>query len=324
MLRSIFSQDWKESPAHLLLLSKFRNPHSIDDYSKRDEWKDVLNEEPSKAIKRMINDGYIVKGDLAYTLSYKYKVSELKILLGDSGLIKSGRKYELVTRLIDADKSGMRKMVKGIDVYICSDLGQELAEEYLAREKTNRQRTEKLVLSALFKHDFRKASKLVANFEANQVFPRGMGIEWNNYDTSQDVIVLKNIFTRKPKALANMDDEDLEPIRVAAGMFQLMWNKGQVANWLLENSKTDLDFEPDRFADMLFSYAKFNEVIQDCRKSGYKYVEIYTCNDNLVCDSCKKISGKKHKLSEVPELPFDHCTSAEGCRCWASPSFLRC
>jgi hypothetical protein len=51
-------------------------------------------------------------------------------------------------------------------------------------------------------------------------------------------------------------------------------------------------------------------------RNGKKIVYIISCaNDSLVCPACKKLSGKRFKISEVPELPYEQCTSEMGCRC---------
>ena len=54
MLRSLVGTDWRKSPAHLLLLSKFLEPRTVEDFSKSDNWKEVLKEPPQQAIRRSL------------------------------------------------------------------------------------------------------------------------------------------------------------------------------------------------------------------------------------------------------------------------------
>lgn len=44
-------EDWKSSPAHLLLLSEFRYGSFPEHYTDAEHWKSALGEEPAKAIR---------------------------------------------------------------------------------------------------------------------------------------------------------------------------------------------------------------------------------------------------------------------------------
>ena len=317
MLRSIFS-DWRKSQAHLLLLSKFRSPRRIDDFAKKEEWEEVLKEKPEKAIKRFVKEGYVNKGDLVFKISYKYKVNDLKKILEERGLKKSGRKDELINRLIESDPSGMSKLSKGIDIYICTDIGEKIVEDYLETENKKREVVEKQTIFELSKHNFRKSSKLIANYEAGQVFPRGIGMDWKNYDTKDDELFLIILFSRKPKILSDISDKELEPMRIGAGMFRLKWNRGQVNNWLSSLNLSKMAIEPEQISNLLYLHAHFLKELRECRELDIKHVEINSSNDPLVCSACKRIIGKKIRLDKVPELPYEKCTSESGCRCGIS------
>ena len=88
MLRSLLGPDWRKSPAHLLLLSKFLQPPDAQKLSEADYWKPVLKEAPDKAIKRFVDEGMLLPASLSGLLSYRYKVDDLKPLLKERGLSK--------------------------------------------------------------------------------------------------------------------------------------------------------------------------------------------------------------------------------------------
>jgi hypothetical protein len=319
MFRSLFGTDWKKSPAHLLLLTKFLSPRQFEDFTKSNEWKNVLGEEPEKAINRFQKEGFIVIGDLPLQMSYKFGIKHLKSMLKERGLIQSGRKEEMIDRLIQADRNRMQKEVGRLLVFVCTEQGIKMANGYLEAEKEKLVMVEKRTIEALSKHDFLRACKTNANYEAEQVFPRGVGMDWKNYDPSSDLVLLNYIFTRIPKALKHLSniqfsDIQLEPYRIAASMFVLRWNVGQVENWLVQNINNE---KPDyRISMMLHSHAHFLRELEQMKKAGIKVVEISTCNDSMVCPTCKKLASKKYKINEVPELPIEKCTSENGCRCW--------
>ena len=315
MLRSLLGFDWKKSSAHLLLLSKFLSPRKVEDFAKSDDWEAALREAPQKTIKRFAEEGMIEPASLAGLLDYKYKVSDLKKMLKQRGLPVSGRKADLIARLVQADPKGMRKATHGLAVLLCSEQGRVIAEQHLAREEEKRARVEHQVLSALQERKFREASQLVSSFEAEQVFPRGLNIDWKNYDPTHDVAMLETMFRSKLKVLARLSGEQLDQLRVAAGMMHL-WGNNKAREWLPPGFETRLTMDNDAVARMIVSHASHQINMAQYRKAGVKTVEIRTANDRLVCHACRELAKKEYKLNQVPELPYEECTSEMGCRCW--------
>lgn len=323
MFRSLFGSsqrknskmDWQKSKAHLLLLSKFLEPRSLDNISKSESWQEVLRESPQNTIDRFLSDGVIVEAGLNEHLAYKFKVTELKTILKRYNLPVSGRKDDLIARLIQADSQGMKDAVADITVYCCTEQGREIAEQYLNDEKEHRIQVEQSVREALRGREFQKASQLVATFEAGQVFQRGINIEWKDYDPKQDVVVLGNIFDIVPKALAEIKPEFLEELQIAAGMMYL-WGTNRGTQWLSNNADTQIKIDNSVAIGMLHSHAIYLREIADYKRRGIKRLRILNANDPLVCDECKKLADKTYRLDEIPSLPYEKCTCEFGCRCW--------
>ena len=100
--------DWQKSPAHMRLLSKFLRPRVAEDFSKTSGyWEKQLGETPQKAIERFLDEGVLVHADFSEHLTSKFKVTELKGMLEVRGLPVSGRKSELISRLVHADPEGL-------------------------------------------------------------------------------------------------------------------------------------------------------------------------------------------------------------------------
>jgi hypothetical protein len=312
MLRSILGFDWRESPAHLLFLSKFLNPRAMDDFTQSDTWKVALKEAPKEAMRRFLDEGLLEQASLNGLLSYKYKVSELKSMLKQQGLPVSGRKAELIERLVQADPEGMRKAARGLSVLQCTEKGRTIAEEHLAQEKETRAKVEEQTLQALRQHRFREASQAVAAFEAQQVFPRGIGTDWKHHNPTHDVAMLKVIFQANPKILSALNDEQMKHLRLAAGMMHL-WGTNQARSWLPDGFETGLIMDNDTAARMILFYASHQRSIAQYRAAGVRKVEILATDNS--CAACKKLAKKKYKINEVPELPYEKCTSEMGCRC---------
>jgi len=318
MLRSLFGFDWRKSNAHLLLLSKFIRPKTMGGFTRSDAWKTALGEGPERAIKRFLKEGMLTQADLTAQLDYKFKVSELKDMLRKRGLPVSGRKIDLIQRLVQADPEGMKQAVTGLKVLVCTKEGRKIAEEYLASERAKRSKVEQQVMEYLRRRKFKDASVTVASYEAEQVFPRGMGIDWKHYNPAHDITILNFIFARKPKILARLDDEQSLILRLAAGMMYLWGTNRAKKEWLPPDFETGLSMDNHAAARMFIFHATYLVNIANYKKSGVvKRVEILAAPDS--CDACKKISGKRFKLGEVPELPYEHCTHEMGCRCTLLP-----
>lgn len=313
----MFGLEPQKLNAYLLLLTKFRQPQALENFSQSDSWSIALGERPEKVVKDFLNKGMLVQTDLRSHLAYKFNTTELKAMLKKRGLRVSGRKDDLMQRLIEADKEGMSKAVAGITVLHCSEQGREASEQYLADRKKDRDKAGERVLEYLKEHKFKEASYVVSSFEAAQVFQRGIGIDWKNHDPNRDIEILNTIFGIKPKILDKLNDSEMVVLRRAAGMMYL-WGANEAREWLPTDFQTRLSVDSDAAARMFVFYASQRVKLNNYRQSGVvKHVEILAEQDP--CDDCKKISKTRYKLDEVPELPNESCTSEKGCRCTLIP-----
>jgi hypothetical protein len=304
--------DWKTSEAHLLLLSKFLNGQEIDYFTKWGNWEQALNEEPQKAIECFVDEGMLKIADLETIVSYKYKVSDLKSLLRQRGLAVSGTKDELVKRILQADEAGVSKLTVGIKLLTCTQTGREVAQQYLDSEKEKHLQVEEQVIGYLVKRMFKEASSAVAEYEAGQVFARGMGVDWKHYNPNRDIQMLQNIYDNKPQILNKLDDSKLDSLRLGAAMM-LLWGTNQATKWIPADFETGLSMDIDVAARMLLFNAQSIVTLKQFKEMGIEYVEVLGTPDS--CESCKEIAGKIYRLSEAPILPNPNCTHEMGCRC---------
>jgi hypothetical protein len=319
--------NWQGSPAHMLFLSKFLSRKTIDYYDMREEWKAALGEHPQEAIKRYLDDDMIKYSDLHDLLDYKYKVPELKVMCKERDLPVSGRKGDLINRVIQANPEAAQNAVRGLKVLQCNEKGSVVAKQYLACEEEKRKSVELQVLEALQNGKLKEACLIAASHEAEQVLPRfsfgsGQGNDpirdkekWKNYNSTEDLAFLNLIFQNRPKLLARLTEDQLRAVRIMAGMQYLC---GYVeTNLLPDDFKTELPIDNEMLPEMIYNYAKHQTDMDDYRKSGITQIEILTCgpNDPSCCPACQKLGKKKYKIDEVPELPYEKCTSNLGCRC---------
>jgi hypothetical protein len=160
---------------------------------------------------------------------------------------------------------------------------------------------------------FKEASLAVANYEAEQVFSRGMGIDWKYHNPKHEIEILNSIFNNRPEILSKLGDAKLEPLRMSAAMMEI-WGENTASKWLPASFETGLSINNDNAARMLLFNSRNKETLKQYSESGVvQYVEILATPES--CESCKMLESKRYKVSEAPKLPNPNCTHELGCRC---------
>ena len=100
--------------------------------------------------------------------------------------------------------------------------------------------------------DFRAASLLVAAYEAKQPVPRGMGVNWGNYNPDSDVDGLSAIFSDPlPETITGVRVEAIETLRITAGLMWLFGVSRPYRRWLPRDFESSLTLSGDACAQML-------------------------------------------------------------------------
>ncbi len=312
-------KNWRNSLPHMHLLSNFLRFDAPSRYENAEYWSTALQETPQSAIERFLKEGILEKAvNLNDLLDFKFKASDVKAMLKARNLKISGDKATMIARLADSAPEEMKEITKDIILFRCSAAGKEIAERYLEAEKNKKSLAEQEVLLALENKEFSRAAKIVADYEAAQVFPRGIGIDWNKYDTNADVRSLEVIFNETPGILKGMQQAQLQKLRVAAAMMHL-WGTNRARPWLPDGFETGIHLDADSATSMIVSYCWYKKHLAEYKKRGLKTVEVSGANDKDTCSECRQISGKKYPLDKVPELPCPKCTCTLGCGCQVLP-----
>jgi hypothetical protein len=306
-----FGLDWRKSPAHLLLLTKFLRPRAPEEFPP-DCWQAVLRETPRKAIKRYWRKGLLEEPSLAEYLDYSCRPSELRKMAHQRGLGTEGAKSELIERLIDADAAGMKAAVRDVRLLHCTDRGRAIASQFLAQRAETRAKLADTVLTALLRGRLREATQRVAAFEAGQTLPRTVGPRWQNYNTAADYAVLKAIFQGRPGILTGLSSGQVECLQLAAAMMHLCGSE-ECQAWLPPGFETPLRIDNDAAARMIL-YSAYHR----CKAASFLAAGVETVGIQArpnPCPACATIAQQAYPLSGVPELPYDGCSHELGCRC---------
>ena len=103
-------------------------------------------------------------------------------------------------------------------------------------------------------------------------------------------------------------------MRIAAAMMEL-WGTNTAIRWVPNDFETGIPLDSDAASRMFVFHANHRRNIEGYKEAGVKTVEVSSIRDSNTCAACKKISGKKFTLNNVPELPYAKCTCDIGCRC---------
>ena len=311
------SVDWRTSNAHLLLLSRFLYAQKARDaYSL--QWDSVLGEPSKDAIDRFISEGLLVPSSLSAKLTYTFKAAEIKALLKEYKLPVSGRKEQGIERLVTVVPEEMTVKVAHLDIMECSSEARVIADRFVSERNAEKKSAHANSLEQLRLGDFLSASLTVAQFEAKQVFPRGLGIDWTNPNMERDVQLLNAIFNSRPKILTGLVESEWNPLRVSSAMMHL-WGTNRASEWLPPDFVGISKLDNDTVARMVLFHAQHRTNIESWRrdKMEIKMVELLGSDDS--CPACKKLAGKRFSIDKIPELPYEKCTHPMGCRCEALP-----
>ena len=302
-----------KSPAELLLLSRFKSAATLDTLSRPEDWARVLRTAPAKAIRKFIAAGLLQAADLEMSIQSGFSGNQLKSLAKERGLPISGTKKALAQRLASADAGGITKLLSGRQFYICTATGQAAVEEFVSANLRAKQDAETSSLTALQLGKLRDACFIVGRYESRQVFPRGLGMDWNIYGRGSELRTLELIFNTCPARFAKLPSEKLTILRAAAGMLHI-WGVSDASPWL-----NDLQLEGELWpaavaARMVLFLAQHHQRVEEFRAAGFSKVVVYA-SDSDQCPECQKHAGKKYRLDKVPNVPFDRCTCPNGCLC---------
>jgi len=276
-------------------------------------WDQVLPRPRAKQVARFLAEGLIEPADLATKLSCRLTGIELKSLLRERGLAVSGRKDASIARLIAADANGAATLVAGVDAYVCTPSGKQIAEEFTAQEKEEARRAREISLQRLRANDLRGAWTAVYEFERQQVFSRGVGCDWNRGPSEDDTARLRYVLEARPQILKDVAESEWPALQIAAAMMQL-WGESKGSEWLPPDVVGASNLDRETAVRMVLFAGISRATLEQLAHAGIAQVEVLDCSDSS-CPACRQMAKRKYRLSQAPEVPCPECTSSMGCRC---------
>lgn len=208
-------------PAHLALLAKFRHggdPAQVG----QDFWSAVLQEPVGIALGRFRHRGWLIDAAWEDIFASRHKVDDLKRMLQSHGPHVSGKKAELVERLIDADPAGVHLLVADATVWILSADAEQAVDGHLFAEKSAEAYALDGALSALRHGRVREAVDIIVGHERTRLFPRGLGIDWRGDGIQKRMLRRAQAILRStPSIPRDLPRHELEQLRPIAALLDI-------------------------------------------------------------------------------------------------------
>ena len=302
-----------------------------------DYWSALLGSR-GRCVRRLRKNGLIEEAPVHSRLASRMKVSELKDILQAHGLKQSGRKDELARRIAESVPAGeVRSKIPDGEAYVPTDDGTAVIQRYKDEAANERAAMKETALRLLRQRNVRKAGKTIAKYESQQVFQRGMGVDWSK---GMDSASLENAryLLDHPYADLQVDDAcrgEIGAILALHGMLGssiiLMGRalvdvcggrlRCQPLQEFLANPTghmaTDRDPDSPRDIALLYAHTMWFRASSEAQLRGLssdhigKGIELSTIEDEP-CQVCHK--GKlKYRWSELDRLP--RLPRHWGCRC---------
>lgn len=281
-------------------------------------WQYQYNVNAQELIANLLNKGFLILGDIDVSLQH-LETKELKDILAKAGLKVSGKKGDLIERIINGiDKQSL--LALGLPVYIIrSEIGDRILSE-------GHQDGMKEYYEAKIIYGDRELVLPILELIANKKFKEAeRGIEnLQSYD--------KKVFSEFMDFHINTLEQYSEyELRIKACLlYAYMSGKSSIARNLMNDvCGTEIPLNVfEKTKKYLLSMKDFlliNKMANISLSNGEYGYYIKSANDEKCCKYCRQMEGVFFKASEanlgITYPPFEHCEN-DFCRCRVSTTLI--
>lgn len=300
--------DWASSQPHLALLERFLSAREVKD-SFLEWWGPAFEVSPQRVI-----DGLVAHGALELAPT----VADLKVMLSSRALKVSGKKAELIQRLLEADPQGMEVRYAHRMILRCTPAASQAVGRWQTECTKVFETAADKVIAALRNRYFKEAIRTADAYRKNKFetpLPPGaeaMTIRSAPCSIEKRAKDLATVFTMRPKILSGLQPEQWEGLYLHYAVWQLL------GRTTLEKCMPGFAgigaMNSTTAARMLSFYVNRQRDLARWRELGITKATIMGVGG---CEACLALNKKTFLLDELPELPYKDCTCDIGCRCMA-------
>jgi hypothetical protein len=264
------------------------------------------------------------------------------MMLSSRGLKVSGRKAELIQRLLEADPKCMAVPYARRVILRCTPAASQAVSRWKAEQTRAFETASDSVIAALRNRHFKEAIRTADVYRKNKFEPpihpgvAAMTVESVLRSIEDRARDLATVFTMRPKILNELQPEQWEGLYLNYAVWELLRRTAQekCMPGFTEGDEDDDREDDDREAPekcvpgptgikamnstmatrMLSFYVKHQSDLARMRESGIKKAKIIGIGG---CEACLALKDQTFRLDELPELPYKDCTCELGCRCTA-------
>jgi hypothetical protein len=298
--------NWASSQPYLALLEKFLSAREVKDWF-LESWAPAFGTDTQRVI-----DGLIAHGALELAPT----VADLKVMLSSRGLKVSGKKAELIQRLLEADPKGMEVKYAHRMILRCTPAASQAVSRWKSECESAYEIAADNVIAALRNRDFKEAICVADVYRKNKFEPpihpgvAAMMITPAPRSIEERANDFATVFTMRPKILRELKPEQWEGLYLNYAVGELL---GRTAPEKCMPGFTGVGIMDSATATRMLSfYVKHQSDLARSRELGIKKVKIIGIGG---CEACSALNNKIFLFDELPELPYEKCTCDLGCRC---------
>ena len=312
------------SNALLDFLGKFQGrPMSISDieyYYGDQGWEEALGMPVSEAFSLFRHENLVLAADPATDpfrlANLLLSVAKLKALLKPQGAKISGKKEDLINRLLELNPDILAAALPNQLFFIPTEAGNALIEARIGARRAKRDQCESRILDYLVQGMTVDAIHTWNQYAEGEPFK--LRIEGSRFD--REVNILNTIkYSACSYLRSRLAPEEVDALRAFAAITHLCGKNLSEAS--LEKLRPDIesfkqrghDLPMETAARMLTFFAIGQENLRNFKKMGYAFASTTSCSES--CEFCKAQSGIRHQVEQIRELPHQECTHPSGCRC---------
>lgn len=227
-------------------------------------------------------------------------------MLKDLGLKQSGAKEELVERIIEANRVEIDRLISRSKIMKCSATGLAIVEQYEKEKQHDIDLARQQSYDALMRGDPKEACRIYVAYNRRYTDP---DFSSSPYEVGE----LESILSSSPKVLGDISPSDLRKLQSATCMAKL-WFDVPATDWLPDGFATR--FKNNKIAvNYLARHSDLRYTVATNSENSSRFRIVFEPNDIDSCELCLALNGKEFDKRNLPELPFEGCTSETGCMC---------
>jgi hypothetical protein len=311
--------NWSCSQPHLALLERFLLARDAEG-GVPDFWAPAFGISPQFVINGMVAHGALEPVPLLEKIEICHTVAELKKILSSRGLKVSGKKTELVRRLLEADPKGMETLCAHRMILQCTPAASQAVSRWEAERAKAFETATDDVIAALRNRHFKAAICTADAYRKSKfelpVHPaqEAMTIKSAPRSIEERANDLATVFTMHPKILEGLQPEQWEGLYLNYAVGELI---GREAPEKCMPEFTGIGVMNSATATRMLSfYVRHQSCLARWRELGIEKATIIGVGG---CEACLALKNKTFSLDKLPELPYKDCTCGFGCRCTSRP-----